>query len=185
MLRDYLAVHPRGDNPSAPLFPGVHLLVPRPTGVTAPTDNTGATTGANRAKATRQAVALADLSVTAAGDRLVVDLDRALPARDLLQGCVSPAVLRANWCAAATGNEAAKVPLRFRWHGLRHTYASLCIAVGRPPLEVARFMGHAKVATTLGVYAHLYEDDHADAMTALAALEAEPNYGENIVPLWG
>ncbi|MCP3811202.1 hypothetical protein NLX62_02450 [Mycobacteriaceae bacterium Msp059] len=35
-------------------------------------------------------------------------------------------------------------------------YAGLCIAAGRPPLEVARFMGHAKVTTTLGVYSHLY-----------------------------
>jgi hypothetical protein len=30
-------------------------------------------------------------------------------------------------------------------------------------------MGHAKVGTTLGVYAHLFNtDDHADAMAALA-----------------
>jgi hypothetical protein len=28
-------------------------------------------------------------------------------------------------------------------------------------------MGHAKVTTTLGVYAHLYADDHGDAMAAL------------------
>lgn len=46
-------------------------------------------------------------------------------------------------------------------------------------------MGHAKVATTLGVYAHLYEDDHADAMDALAELEAEPNYWPNVLRLHG
>jgi integrase len=72
--------------------------------------------------------------------------------------------------------------------GLRHTYASLCIAAGRPPLEIARFMGHAKVTTTLGVYAHLFNtDDHAEAMAALGALATpapELNYG-NVVPLWG
>lgn len=62
-------------------------------------------------------------------------------------------------------------------------YASLCIAAGRPPLEVARFMGHAKVTTTLGVYAHLYADDHGDAMAALGAMEAESMYAENVVPL--
>jgi len=38
-------------------------------------------------------------------------------------------------------------------------------------------MGHAKVTTTLGVYAHLYADDHADAMSA-------PVHAENVVPLW-
>jgi hypothetical protein len=37
--------------------------------------------------------------------------------------------------------------------------------------------------TTLGIYAHLFEDDHADAMTALDAMEAAPSYGENVVPL--
>jgi UDP-N-acetylmuramate-alanine ligase len=59
------------------------------------------------------------------------------------------------------------------------------LRAGRPPLEVARFMGHAKVTTTLGVYAHLYSDDHTDAMAALGAMEAGPTHAENVVPLWG
>lgn len=46
-------------------------------------------------------------------------------------------------------------------------------------------MGHAEVTTTLGVYAHLYEDDHSDAMAALGAMEVEPSYGPNVVPLRG
>jgi hypothetical protein len=47
-------------------------------------------------------------------------------------------------------------------------------------------MGHAKVTTTLGVYAHLFvTDDHADAMAAMGAMEAEPQYAENVVPLRG
>ncbi|MGE0218421.1 tyrosine-type recombinase/integrase [Mycolicibacterium sp.] len=185
MLRDYLAVHPRGDDPTAPLFPGVRLLAPRPTGVATPPDDTGATTGGGRAKATRQAAALADLTTAEAGERLVLDWTVPYRHATFYKAVFRPAVLRANRCAETTGDEAAKVPPQFRWHGLRHTYASLCIAAGRPPLEVARFMGHAKVATTLGVYAHLYEDDHADAMAALAALETEPSYGPNVVPLWG
>ena len=46
--------------------------------------------------------------------------------------------------------------------------------------------GHAKVTTTLGVYAYLFNtDDFADAMTALGAMEAGPDYGENVVPLHG
>jgi hypothetical protein len=44
-------------------------------------------------------------------------------------------------------------------------------------------MGHAKVTTTLGVYAHLYEDHHTDAMAALGAMEAGPLHAENVVPL--
>ncbi len=33
-------------------------------------------------------------------------------------------------------------------------------------------MGHARPVTTLSVYAHLFEDDHADAMSALAPMSA-------------
>jgi integrase len=73
--------------------------------------------------------------------------------------------LRAN---RPTPSAALSPELRF--HSLRHTYASLCVAAGIPPLDMARFMGHAKVTTTLGVYAHLYADDHADAMAALGAV---------------
>jgi hypothetical protein len=36
-----------------------------------------------------------------------------------------------------------------------------------------------------GVYAHLYADDHSDAMAALGAMEAAPSYGANVVPLHG
>jgi hypothetical protein len=46
-------------------------------------------------------------------------------------------------------------------------------------------MGQAKVTTTSGVYAHLFADDHTDAMAALNALETGPTYGKNVVPLWG
>jgi hypothetical protein len=48
-------------------------------------------------------------------------------------------------------------------------------------------MGHAKVTTTLTVYAHLINtDDHAGNMAALGALATvEPNYAGNVVPLWG
>ena len=87
-----------------------------------------------------------------------------------------PAVLRAN---RDGGGRALPPGLKF--HPLRHTYASLCVAAGVPPLEIARFVGHAKVVTTLSVYAHLFEDDHADAMSALAAMSAPT--AENVVRL--
>jgi len=61
-----------------------------------------------------------------------------------------------------------------RVHSLGHTYASLCAAAGITPLEIARFIGHAKVTTTLTVYTHLFGDDHADAMNAVGAMESHP-----------
>jgi hypothetical protein len=48
-------------------------------------------------------------------------------------------------------------------------------------------MGHSKVTTTLGVYAHLFADDHGDAMAALGALGTgpSPSYGGNVISLHG
>lgn len=77
----------------------------------------------------------------------------------------------------------AKLSPELKFHALRHTYASICIAAGRPPLEVARFMGHAKVTTTLGVYAHLYADDFADAMAALGAMAVQTGRTSNVIRL--
>jgi Phage integrase family len=74
-----------------------------------------------------------------------------------------PAVLRAN-------NDGAGIASGFGWHGLRHTYASLCVAAGVPIFEVSRFMGHAKLSTTESVYAHLLSEDHSEAMAALGAM---------------
>jgi integrase len=176
VLRDYLSVHPRRSDSNAPLFPGVRLRALRPTGVradAAPARSSGA--------ARRQATALADLSVAEAGERLVLDWDAPNRHATLYKAVFRPAVLRANRITPT-----AALPTQLKFHALRHTYASLCIAAGRPPLEVARFMGHAKVTTTLGVYAYLFNTDHfADAMVALGAMEAGPLHAENVVPLWG
>jgi integrase len=62
-----------------------------------------------------------------------------------------------------------------------HTYASLCVAAGIDPLRLSRFMGHAKVTTTLAIYTHLFQDDHSEAMTALAAMSRPPS--PNVVPM--
>jgi integrase len=171
VLRDYLDAHPRSDEPTAPLFPGMRLQAPRPTGLRAADVD---------APARRQATALADLTPAEAGERLVLDWDAPNRHATFYKAVFRPAVLRANRLRPT-----AALPPQLKFHALRQTYASLCIAAGRPPLEVARFMGHAKVTTTLGVYAHLYADDHADAMTALGAMETGPLHAGNVVPLWG
>jgi integrase len=59
-----------------------------------------------------------------------------------------PAALGANRAATATGNTAAALPPELKFHALRHTYASLMIAAGRPMFLIARFMGHSKPSTT-------------------------------------
>ncbi|MGV9800191.1 tyrosine-type recombinase/integrase [Mycobacterium sp. NPDC003449] len=233
VLRDYLAVHPRRNEPTAPLFPSVALIPQKPTGVrTTPakqdrvaseltvhstasqvavvpaelpaesgpvapgeaqqlvattehpvTDEVAET---SNQKALRQASTLADLTVGEAVARLRLDWGVPLRHATFYKAVYRPAVLRANRIATDTDDRCALLPAGVSWHALRHTYASLCIAAGRPPLEIARFMGHAKVTTTLTVYAHLFNtDDHAEAMGALDAMAAAPVYGENVVPLRG
>jgi integrase len=185
LLRDYLKRHPHRTAPTAPLFPCVRLRPPRPTGLQATDADTGADNSDGSRSALRQATALADLTPAEAAERLVLDWTVPVRHATFYKAVFRPAVLRANRRAAATGDPTAALPPQLKWHGLRHTYASLCIAAGRPPLEVARFMGHAKVTTTLGVYAHLYADDFADAMAALGAMAAGPLQGDNVIALHG
>lgn len=103
--------------------------------------------------------------------RLVLDWAEPLRHATFYKAVFRPAVLRANRTARANHDRAALPPPALKFHALRHTYASLCIAAGRPMFEVARFMGHASPRTTETVYAHLLNtDNHANAMAALSAV---------------
>lgn len=55
-------------------------------------------------------------------------------------------------------------------HGLRHTYASMLILLGRPITEVSRYMGHADVYVTMSVYAHFLKPKKQDTMSDLERL---------------
>lgn len=47
---------------------------------------------------------------------------------------------------------------RIRFHDLRHSCASMLIALGVPMKDVQEWLGHADYATTSNIYAHLYSD---------------------------
>lgn len=51
-----------------------------------------------------------------------------------------------------------------RFHDLRHTYASILFAAGIEVHKVSRWMGHASISTTDGIYAHLYDTDNSGSM---------------------
>jgi|GEM_PF-1497901 len=183
LLRGYLAEHPRRDEPTAPLFPAMTLTVPRPTGVRA-TDHHGKPANRDhRAVKQRQATALAELSVAEAEARLVLDWTQPLRHATFYKAVYRPAVLRANRLTPT-----AKLSPEQSFHSLRHTYASLCLAAGIRPIDIAELMGHRDVKTTLTVYAHLINtDDHTGNMAALGALATPaptPSYG-NVIPLHG
>ncbi|QNJ94142.1 tyrosine-type recombinase/integrase [Mycolicibacterium fluoranthenivorans] len=89
-----------------------------------------------------------------------------------------PAVARAN----RLGGQIPVLPPALKFRALRHTYASLCVAAGIPPLQLSRFMGHAKVTTTLSIYTHLFDDDHTETMAALEAM-SRPIEDRNVLPM--
>jgi hypothetical protein len=63
--------------------------------------------------------------------------------------------------------------------------ASLCVAAGIKPIDIAELMGHRDIKTTLTVCAHLINiDDHAGNMAALGAIATPPKVeADNVVAL--
>jgi integrase len=172
VLRDYLAVHPRRNEPSAPLFPASTLRKVKPTGVAAPRHANGPRTGERMTPAEQAA----RKTVEAAQARLILDWHVPVVHRNFYGAVYLPAMLRANLAGAGIDDVCT-------FHSLRHTYASLCIAAGIQPFMLSKFMGHANTNVTLGVYAHLFHDDHSDAMAALGAMSTQT--ADNVVRLRG
>jgi integrase len=67
------------------------------------------------------------------------------------------------------------------FHDLRHTCASLMIAAGANPLEVAAQLGHKDARLVLQRYAHLYPGASERAVQALDRITGEAAVGE----AWG
>lgn len=57
-----------------------------------------------------------------------------------------------------------------KFHGLRHTCATLLLQAGQPVHVVSERLGHAKVSMTMEVYAHVLPDMQRDAAAAMTAL---------------
>jgi integrase len=59
-------------------------------------------------------------------------------------------------------------------HQLRHTLASVMIASGHTPPEVAKVLGHSSPAVTLEYYAHAFDDASIRAINAMAQALTNP-----------
>lgn len=57
-----------------------------------------------------------------------------------------------------------------KFHGMRHTSATLLIAAGVPMPVVAERLGHSKVSMTADTYAHVLPDQQQSAAATLGAL---------------
>lgn len=78
----------------------------------------------------------------------------------------------------------ARITRTVRLHDLRHTTASLLIAKGFGPVQVAAYLGHSNPKTTMTVYAHLFSDDFADMGAALNTMyQQAQRLGDNVTPL--
>jgi integrase len=159
LLADYIAEHPRRDDPTAPLFPAFRLKAA--TGARAQRPR-GSDSEHWRTVADRQAHTLAALSVTEAAERL--ELDWMAPLRHLAfyKAVFRPAVLRAIAADPTIGIARDTV-----FHALRHSWVSICASAGIAPEKISRMAGHTRVSTTLDIYTHVFPDDHAAAMDAL------------------
>jgi integrase len=58
---------------------------------------------------------------------------------------------------------------RYRWHDLRHHYASVLIAGGENPKVVSKRLGHKDVAFTMRIYAHLFAEAEEQTRDVLDA----------------
>lgn len=65
--------------------------------------------------------------------------------------------------------ERTSVP-RIRFHDLRHTHATLLLKAGAPPKVVSERLGHATVAFTMDVYAHVIPGMQAEAANMFRTL---------------
>lgn len=59
---------------------------------------------------------------------------------------------------------------RIKFHGLRHTTATLLLQAGVAPHVVQRRLGHKRIEITLGIYAHALPAQQQDAAERLAAM---------------
>ncbi|MEJ2145409.1 MAG: site-specific integrase, partial [Acidobacteriota bacterium] len=65
--------------------------------------------------------------------------------------------------------EKAKVRT-IKFHGLRHTCATLLLRAGVPIHDVSERLGHKGIEITLNVYAHVLPDQQEEAAAALGSL---------------
>ncbi len=59
-------------------------------------------------------------------------------------------------------------PMKF--HGMRHTFATIALAAGANPKAVSEILGHAHVQTTLSLYAQFLPGVHHDTITTAEAM---------------
>ena len=58
--------------------------------------------------------------------------------------------------------------LIFRFHELRHTFASMANNARVPMYQISRAMGHSSPNITQRIYTHLFDQTHGEVLAAVA-----------------
>ena len=66
--------------------------------------------------------------------------------------------------------ERAGLPRAFRFHDLRHSFATLIGSSGGHAKVVQEMLGHANISVTLDLYSHVLPDMKEEAVDRLGAL---------------
>lgn len=74
--------------------------------------------------------------------------------------------------------EEAGLP-RIRFHDLRHSAATILLAMGVSPKVIQERLGHSNISTTLGVYGHVTESMQKEAIDKLNDQFQRPEEGQN------
>lgn len=90
---------------------------------------------------------------------------------NLLKDVVEPVVRRAEELLAERGSR--PLPLGITPHKLRHTFASILVAIGKDPNYVMEQLGHTDPAFTLRVYTHVMRRSDAERQQLRALVEGE------------
>lgn len=62
---------------------------------------------------------------------------------------------------------------RIRLHDIRHSHASMLVAMGFQTLEIKDRLGHEKIETTLNTYSHLYPNKQMELADRLEIMNQE------------
>jgi hypothetical protein len=91
---------------------------------------------------------------------------------NLRERIVAPVLRRADELLAA--RDRPPLPTGVSPHKLRHTYASILIAIGEDPASVMTQLGHTDPKFTLRVYTHLMRRDPEERQRLQALIRDEP-----------
>jgi integrase len=88
---------------------------------------------------------------------------------NLRQQVLAPVIARAEQMLAQRGGQ--PLPAGITPHKLRHTFASILVAIGKDPTYVMNQLGHTDPAFTLRVYAHMMRRSNGEVERLRALVE--------------